>query len=220
MIFVPTNYVVVVVGYPRRRGARLAHRRGAAVLSHFSLIHLTAAAAWLQGRAASSSVQRYSYWQVWISWRLHRTVEIGFFQTWPRSGFPISSSLYYIWAAVSSQQIAVRLCSAGYVCLFGHGFDYWPSNTFFDLHSIWARKIGCISMSRRQPKAEKKESIEYIRCLDIHLLYACHYKPRPVHFSLHFWRPNPCFQRGFFRKFCPYVWIVFKSGLWWCTYDI
>ena len=46
MIFVPTNYVVVVVGYPRRRGARLAHCRGAAVLSHFSLIHLTAAAAW------------------------------------------------------------------------------------------------------------------------------------------------------------------------------
>ena len=108
-------------------------------------------------RAATSSVQRYRYWQVWISWRLHRRVEIGFFQTWPRSGFPISSSLYYIWAAVSSQQIAVRLCSAGYVCLFGHGFDYWPSNTFFDLHSIWARKIGCISMSRRQPKAEKKK---------------------------------------------------------------
>jgi hypothetical protein len=28
------------------------------------------------------------------------------------------------------------------------------------------------------------------------------------------------FQRGFFRKFCPYVWLVFKSGLYWCGYGI
>ena len=154
MIFVPTNYVVVVVGYPRRRGARLAHRRGAAVLSHFSLIHLTAAAAWLQGRAASSSVQRYSYWQVWISWRLHRRVWNWFL---PNMAEVWVSNLLLLILYLSSQQIAVRLCSAGYVCLFGHGFDYWPSNTFFDLHSIWARKIGCISMSRRQPKAQKKK---------------------------------------------------------------
>ena len=158
MIFVPTNYVVVVVGYPRRRGARLAHRRGAAVLSHFSLIHLTAAAAWLQGRAASSSVQRYSYWQVWISWRLHRRVWNWFLpnmaEVWVSN---LLLLILYLSCCEHGQQIAVRLCSAGYVCLFGHGFDYWPSNTFFDLHSIWARKIGCISMSRRQPKAEKKK---------------------------------------------------------------
>ena len=48
------------------------------------------------------------------------------------------------------------LCSAGYVCLFGHGFDYWPSNTFFDLHSIWARKIGCISMSCATPHKARR----------------------------------------------------------------
>ena len=23
------------------------------------------------------------------------------------------------------------------------------------------------------------------------------------------------FKEVFFRKFCPYVWLVFKSGLWW-----
>ena len=113
----------------------------------------------LQGRAASSSVQRYSYWQVWISWRLHRRVWNWFLpnmaEVWVSNLLLLI--LYLSCCEHGQQQIAVRLCSAGYVCLFGHGFDYWPSNTFFDLHSIWARKIGCISMSRRQPKAHKKK---------------------------------------------------------------
>ena len=33
-------------------------------------------------------------------------------------------------------------------------------------------------------------------------------------------RPILCFQRGFFRKCCPYVWLVFKSWLWWREYGI
>ena len=39
--------------------------------------------------------------------------------------------------------------------------------------------------------------------------YQCnvrHYNPRLVYFLNHFWSPFLCFQGGFFRKFCPYVW--------------
>jgi hypothetical protein len=43
-------------------------------------------------------------------------------------------------------------------------------------------------------------------------LYARHYNPRLVYVLSHFWRPFHCFQGVFFRKFCPYVWLVFKSG--------
>ena len=28
------------------------------------------------------------------------------------------------------------------------------------------------------------------------------------------------FKEVFFRKFCPYLWLVFKSGLWWHAYGI
>ena len=48
--------------------------------------------------------------------------------------------------------------------------------------------------------------------------YARHYKPRLVYFLPHSQRPFLCFYGGFFRKFCPYVWLVLKSGLWWCAY--
>ena len=41
--------------------------------------------------------------------------------------------------------------------------------------------------------------------------YARHYKPRLVYFLPHFQRPFLCFKGGFFKKFCPYVWLVFKS---------
>ena len=32
--------------------------------------------------------------------------------------------------------------------------------------------------------------------------------------------PFLCFQGGFFGKFCPYIWLVFKSGLWWRAYGM
>ena len=43
--------------------------------------------------------------------------------------------------------------------------------------------------------------------------YARHYNPRFVYFLPTFWRSKTFFQGGFFRKFCLYVWLVFKSGL-------
>ena len=39
-----------------------------------------------------------------------------------------------------------------------------------------------------------------------------HYDPRFVYFYPIFWCPFLCFQWRNFRKFCPYVWLVFKSG--------
>ena len=44
--------------------------------------------------------------------------------------------------------------------------------------------------------------------------YARHYNPRFVYFLPTFWKSKTFFQGGFFRKFCPYVWLVFKSGFW------
>ena len=45
------------------------------------------------------------------------------------------------------------------------------------------------------------------------LPYARHYNPWFVYFlptfGVHFF----VFKEFFFRKFCPYVWLVFKSGL-------
>ena len=46
------------------------------------------------------------------------------------------------------------------------------------------------------------------------LPYAHHYNPRFVYFLPTFTRPFLCFQGDFFRKFCPYVWLVLKSGFW------
>ena len=43
-----------------------------------------------------------------------------------------------------------------------------------------------------------------------YILYARHYN-RFVYFLPTFKRPFLCFQRVFFRKFCPYAWLVFKS---------
>ena len=45
------------------------------------------------------------------------------------------------------------------------------------------------------------------------LPYARYYNPRLVYFLPHFWIPYLCFQRRFFRKFCSYVWLIFKSSL-------
>ena len=41
------------------------------------------------------------------------------------------------------------------------------------------------------------------------LQYVHHYNPRLLYLLPHFWSPFHCFQGGFFRKFCPYVWLVF-----------
>jgi hypothetical protein len=41
-----------------------------------------------------------------------------------------------------------------------------------------------------------------------------HYNPRFVYFLPTFWRPKTFFQGVFFRKVCPYVWLVFNSGFW------
>ena len=44
------------------------------------------------------------------------------------------------------------------------------------------------------------------------LPYTRHYNPRFVYFLPTFWSPKTFFQRAFFLKFWPYVWLVFKSG--------
>ena len=44
--------------------------------------------------------------------------------------------------------------------------------------------------------------------------YPRHYNLRFVYFLPTFWKPKMFFQGCFFRKFCPYVWLVFKSGFW------
>ena len=41
-----------------------------------------------------------------------------------------------------------------------------------------------------------------------------HYNPRFVYVLPTFWKSKTFFQGVFFRKFCPYVWLVFKSGFW------
>ena len=97
MIFVPTNYVVVVVGYPRRR--RCARRTAAALQrggSPFSLLtnSFDRSSSMVQPTAVvcrDIAIGRCESHEDFIV-----EFEIGFFQTWPRSGFPISSSLYYI----------------------------------------------------------------------------------------------------------------------------
>ena len=45
-----------------------------------------------------------------------------------------------------------------------------------------------------------------------YLLYSRHHNLRFVYFLPTFWGPFFCFQGGFFRQLCPYVWLVFKSG--------
>ena len=49
---------------------------------------------------------------------------------------------------------------------------------------------------------------------DFNVPYARHYNPRFVYFLTTFWKPKTFFQRGFFRTFSPYVWLVFKSSFW------
>ena len=125
--------------------------------------------------------------------------EIGFFQTWPRSGFPISSSLYYIcellWAwpaADSSKAMLSWLCVPIWTRLWLLTIKYIFRSAFHLSEKDW--------MHIYEPPATKssqEESIEYIRCLGIHLLYPQQYKPQPVYFLLHFWGPNPWFQRVF-----------------------
>ena len=45
------------------------------------------------------------------------------------------------------------------------------------------------------------------------LPYALQYNLQLLYLVPNFWRPFLCFQRGFFRKFCSYVWLVFISSL-------
>ena len=58
------------------------------------------------------------------------------------------------------------------------------------------------------------------RTFSYYIPYARHYNPRFVYFLPNIWSPKTFFQWGFFRKSCPYVWIVFKSGIWWRAYGI
>ena len=46
----------------------------------------------------------------------------------------------------------------------------------------------------------------------IALTYKHQYNLQLVYFLPTFWRSKTFFQGGFFRKFCFYVWLVFKSG--------
>ena len=48
--------------------------------------------------------------------------------------------------------------------------------------------------------------------------YLHHYNPRFIYFLPTFWGPKTFFQGASFLKLWPYVWLVFKTGLWWCTY--
>ena len=50
--------------------------------------------------------------------------------------------------------------------------------------------------------------------IQVWIPYARHYNPRLVYFLPTFRKPKTFFQGGFVRKFCPYVWLVFKSGFW------
>ena len=43
--------------------------------------------------------------------------------------------------------------------------------------------------------------------------YMHHYNPQLVYFYPPFLKPISLFSRRFFRKFCPYVWLVFKKVL-------
>ena len=62
----------------------------------------------------------------------------------------------------------------------------------------------------------------YVLCIDswtefrmkdpFFLLYARHYNPRFVYFLPTFRRPFLYFQGGCLGTFCPYVWLVLKSG--------
>ena len=45
----------------------------------------------------------------------------------------------------------------------------------------------------------------------IYLLYAHHYNLQFLYFQLTFWRSKTLIPGVFFRKFCPYVWLVFMS---------
>ena len=51
-------------------------------------------------------------------------------------------------------------------------------------------------------------------CIAFLIPCARHYNPRFVYFLPTFWKSKSFFQGGFFRKFCPYVWLVLKRGFW------
>ena len=60
------------------------------------------------------------------------------------------------------------------------------------------------------------------KCIKVENYIPCarHYNPRFVYFLPTFWSPKTFFQGAFSLKFWPYVWLVFKSGLWWRAYGI
>ena len=197
MIFVPTNYVVVVVGYPRRRrGARLVAgslQRGG---SPFSLLtnSFDRSSSMVHYRAAS--VQRYSYWQVWISWRLHRRVWNWFLpnmaEVW------VSNLLLLILylscceqPADSSKAMLSWLCVPIWTRLWLLTIKYIFRSAFHLSEKDW--------MHIYEPpatKSSKEKSIEYIRCLDIHLRNVF------VYFYFIFEDQILVFKEVFFRKFC------------------
>ena len=128
--------------------------------------------------------------------------EIGFFQTWPRSGFPISSSLYYIcellWAwpaADSSKAMLSWLCVPIWTRLWLLTIKYIFRSAFHLSEKDW--------MHIYEPPATKssqEESIEYIRCLGIHLLYPQQYKPQPVYFFYSIFGDQILVFKEFYQK--------------------
>ena len=54
----------------------------------------------------------------------------------------------------------------------------------------------------------------------VHIPYARQYNLWFVHLKPANWRSKTIFQGGFCKKFYLYVWLLFKSGLWWREYGI
>ena len=127
----------------------------------------------LQGRAASSSVQRYSYWQVWISWRLHRRVWNWFLpnmaEVWVSN---LLLLILYLSCCEHGQQIHSSKAMLSWLCV-----PIWTRLWLLTIKYIFRSAFHLSEkdwMHIYEPPATKssqEESIEYIRCLGIHLLY-------------------------------------------------
>ena len=86
-----------------------------------------------------------------------------------------------------------------------------PYLKIWDWDWIFGRAVKAIfSLGVRSPwLIQYKMYLVKTKC---YTLYACQYNSQLVYFLHHFWSPLLCFQGGFFQKFCPYVWLVFKGS--------
>ena len=76
---------------------------------------------------------------------------------------------------------------------------------FMNIHNDKWAKVGCEFLKMSTVKVLLINFYNYpTRAIVTRGLYIFH----PI-----FLRPFLCFQGGFFRNFCPYVWLVFTSGL-------